>query len=217
MKKDKTVKRFIQYRYKELRTRLFTLSPFKWSICIFFIALLLLVLSFCVYDFSNWASGALVSISCGCFTGLVFYFLSNIRNNKVGKLQKEYNQIRNMLKVIEKITNTAACYKLKALLGSKRDVFEDKENIYLWINKLELLRKQLPFELNNILADKGYDSADGYNLNNYRERLCSLYEEKLIESTILDIHKDLLPLADELQKLCREREDQLMILGKLFF
>lgn len=217
MRKDKTVKRIIQHRNQELRSRLFSLSPFWWAIIIFLIALLLLVLSFLIYDYSNWASGALVSTSCGCFTGLVFYFLSNIRNNKVAKLQKEYKQLKDVLDVIRNITNIANCYKLKALYGSKRDIFEDRENVYLWIDELELARNQLPIELYDILPEKGYDPVDRDNLNNYRESLYNSNEVDVIEATLLDIQTELLPLADKMQELYREREDQLMLLGKHFF
>lgn len=217
MRKDKTVKRIIQHRNQELRSRLFSLSPFWWAIIIFLIALLLLVLSFLIYDYSNWASGALVSTSCGCFTGLVFYFLANIRNNKVAKLQKEYNQLKNVLDVIRNITNTAGYYKLKALYGSKRDIFDDRENVYLLIDELELARNQLPLDLYDILSEKGYDPADRDNLNNYRESLYNSNEADVIEATLLDIQTELLPLADKMQELYREREDQLMLLGKHFF
>ena len=100
---------------------------------------------------------------------------------------------------------------------SKRDIFEDRENVYLWIDELELVRNQLPIELYDILPEKGYDPVDRDNLNNYRESLYNSNETNLIESTILDIHTELLPLADKMQELYREREDQLMLLGKHFF
>lgn len=217
MRKKQSVQRIIQHRNREIRTQLFRLSPFLWTIIIFMIALLLLFLSFLIYDYCNWASGVLVSTSCGCFTGLVFYFLSNIRNNKVAKLQKEYKQLKDVLDVIRNITNTASYYKLKVLYGSKRDVFEDREKVYIWIDELELARNQLPLDLYDILSEKGYDPADRDNLNNYRDSLYNSNEADVIETTLLDIQTELLPLADKMQELYREREDQLMLLGKHFF
>lgn len=217
MKKDRTVKRIIQYRNKELRTRLFRLSPFWWAIIIFLIAVLLLVLSFLVYDLSNWASGALVSTSCGCFTGLVFYFLSNIRNNKVAKLQKEYKQLKDVLDAIKNITNIAGYYKFKAVYGGKRDIFDDRDCMLLGLNDLETTRNQLPIELYDILPEQGYDPADRDNINGYRESLYGSNQSNAIESSMINIHKELLPLADKLQELYREREDQLMLMGRHFF
>ena len=217
MRKKQSAQRIIQHRKREIRTQLLRLSPLWWTIIIFMIALLLLFLSFLIYDYCNWASGALVSTSCGCFTGLVFYFLSNIRNNKVAKLQKEYKQLKDVLDVIRNITNTASYYKLKALYGSNRDIFEDRENVYLLIDELELARNQLPLDLYDILSEKGYDPADRDNLNNYRDSLYNSNETDVIEATLLDIQTELLPLADKMQELYREREDQLMLLGKHFF
>ena len=217
MKKDKTVKRIIQHRNRELRTQLFRLPPFRWAIVIFFLAVLLLLLSFIVYDYSNWASSALVSTSCGCFTGLVFYFLSNIRNNKVAKLQKEYKQLKDVLDVVKNIINIADYYKFKALYGGKRDVIDDRNYILLELNDLESTRGQLSIELYDILSEQGYDPADRDNINSYRESLCNSNQSNMIEAAIRNIHKELLPLADKLQELYREREDQLMLMGKHFF
>lgn len=217
MRKDKMIRSIIRHRNRELRARLFGLSPFWWSIIIFLIAISLLIISFIIFDTCNWASGALVSTSCGCFTGLVFYFLSNVRNNKLSKLQKEYRQLQMVLDVLKNITNTAVCYKLKVLLGSRRDVYEDRENVYLWLDELEAARNQLPYTLYDILPEKGYDPSDRDNLNRYRDQLLHSDQEQLVKAAILGINDELLPLVDHLQELYREREDQLMLMGKHFF
>ena len=217
MKKDKAIKRILRYRNRELRTRLFQLSPFWFSILIFVIALLILAISLFIYDYNNWASGVLVSTSCGCFTGLVFYFLSNIRNNKIAKLQKEYRQLKEVLDILKNITNLADCYKFKRLFGERRNIFDDTELILLWLNDLENARNQLPLELYDILPEKGYDPADRDNLNSYRDHICSAESKKFAEAILLEINKELLPLLDYLQEMYREREDQLMLMGKHFF
>ena len=217
MKKDNDIKRILRYRNRELRTRLFQLSPFWFSILIFVIALLILAISLFIYDYNNWASGVLVSTSCGCFTGLVFYFLSNIRNNKIAKLQKEFRQLKEVLEILKNITNLADCYKFKGLFGEKRNIFDDSELIFLWLNDLENARNQLPLELYDILPEKGYDPADRDNLNSYRDHICSAESKKFAEAILLEINKELLPLLDYLQEMYREREDQLMLMGKHFF
>ena len=217
MKKDKAIKRILRYRNRELRTRLFQLSPFWFAILIFVIALLILAISLFIYDYNNWASGVLVSTSCGCFTGLVFYFLSNIRNNKIAKLQKEYRQLKEVLDILKNITNLADCYKFKRLFGERRNIFDDSELILLWLNDLENARNQLPLELYDILPEKGYDPADRDNLNSYRDHICSAESKKFAEAILLEINKELLPLLDYLQEMYREREDQLMLMGKHFF
>lgn len=217
MRKDKMIRSIIQHRKRELCARLFGLSPFWWSIIIFLIAISLLIISFIIFDSCNWASGALVSTSCGCFTGLVFYFLSNVRNNKLAKLQKEYKLLQTALETLKYFTNIALCYRCKALFGTKRDAVEDRAHVYLWIDELEVAINQLPADLYAYVPETGYDPAGRKNLQGYRERLCEADQETLIEKAILDIYDELTPLVDHLQKLHQEREDQLMLMGKHFF
>lgn len=217
MKKDETIKQLIKHRNNELCTRLFRLSPLWWSLIISLIAILLLYFSFLTYDCYNWLSGALVSTSCGFFTGLVFYFLSNIRNNKLARLQREHMQLEAVLDVLKNIINTTSYYKFKASFGGKRDVLEDRENVFLWLDELESTRNQLSIELYDILTEKGYDPSDRDNLKIYRDRLCSSNHVSIIEEAMTYINKELLPFMDELQELHREREDQLMLMGKHFF
>ena len=80
----------------------FKLVNLWWSLIILIVALAMLVISFFLngYECGEWLSNALISASCGCFTGLVFYFLSNLRNNKILKLQTEYNAINNVYVLI---------------------------------------------------------------------------------------------------------------------
>ena len=119
--------------------------------------------------------------------------------------------------VIKNITNIADYYKFKTLYGGKRDVFDDRDYILLELNGLETTRNQLSIELYDILSEQGYDPADRDNINSYRESLCNSNQSNMIEAAIRNIHKELLPLADKLQEVYREREDQLMLMGKHFF
>lgn len=217
MIKNKTIKPLIKYRNKELRIQLLKLPHFWWFIFILLIALVLLFLSFLIFDYNNWLSSALVSTSCGCFTGLVFYFLSNIRNNKFAKLQKEYKQLQESFENINNILNTVRCYKFKGLYVGQKGIWMDRENIAIWLDELEFNRNHLPRKLYDVVPQKGYDPADRDNLNNYRERLFTSDEFDSIKNAMLYIYNELLPLADKLKELYREREDQLMLMGKHFF
>ncbi len=101
MKKDNTIKPFIRYRKKELRTRFFKLSNFWCTVLILSLSIIILEISCFIYECNSWLSGALVSVSCGCFTGLVLYFLSNLRNNKLAKIQREHQQLKDVIDVFE--------------------------------------------------------------------------------------------------------------------
>ena len=215
--RDKSIKPFIKYRKKELRVRIFKMSHFWWSIVILSIALGILIISFFLYECMPWLSGTLTSISCGCFTGLVFYFLTNIRNNKLVKLQKEYKQIKDTFVVANSILNIIKCYKFKGLNINKKDIWEDRERISLSIDELEIYRNRISGELYDIIPQKGYDPSDRDNLNDYKNRLYKSDEFHSIKTSMLFIHDELLPLVDILHKLLQEQEDQLMIMGRYFF
>ena len=216
MKKDNTIKPFIRYRKKELRTRFFKLSNFWCTVLILSLSIIILAISCFIYECNSWLSGALVSVSCGCFTGLVLYFLSNLRNNKLAKIQREHQQLKDVIDVLNNITTIISCHKYKILLFEKRDIFADSTDVLILLNELETVRNKLPLQLYNVLPQKGYDPADRDNLNNYRDKLSNSDDKVSAKKSLLYIYDELLPLADYLQELYCERNDQLMLMGKYF-
>lgn len=216
MKKDNTIKPFIRYRKKELRTRFFKLSNFWCTVLILLLSIIISAISCFIYECNSWLSGALVSVSCGCFTGLVLYFLSNLRNNKLAKIKREHQQLKDVIDVLNNITTIISCHKYKILLFEKRDIFADSVDVFHMLYELEEARNKLPLELYNVLTKKGYDPADRDNLNNYRDQLSNSDDKVLAKKSLLYIYDELLPLADHLQELYCERDDQLMLMGKYF-
>ncbi len=216
MKKDNTIKPFIRYRKKELRTRFFKLSNFWCTVLILLLSLIILAISCFIYECNSWLSGALVSVSCGCFTGLVLYFLSNLRNNKLTKIQREHQQLKDVIDVLNNITTIISCHKYKIFLFEKRDFFADSTDVLILLNELETVRNKLPLQLYDVLPQKGYDPADRDNLNNYRDKLSNSDDKVSAKKSLLYIYDELLPLADHLQELYCERDDQLMLMGKYF-
>ena len=65
-------------------------------IIIFSIIIILLFISYKLRD--GWLSNALLSIGSGIFTGLIIYFLTNIRANKMGKLLSEVDFLKEIKK-----------------------------------------------------------------------------------------------------------------------
>lgn len=216
MKKDNTIKPFIRYRKKELRTRFFKLSNFWCTVLILLLSLIILAISCFIYECNSWLSGALVSVSCGCFTGLVLYFLSNLRNNKLTKIQREHQQLKDVIDVLNNITSIISCHKYKIFLFEKRDFFADSTDVLILLNELETVRNKLPLQLYDVLPQKGYDPANRDNLNNYRDKLFNSDDKVSAKKSLLYIYDELLPLADHLQELYCERDDQLMLMGKYF-
>ena len=171
MKKDNTIKPFIRYRKKKLRTIFFRLSNFRYTFLILLLSIIILAISCFIYECNGWLSGALVSVSCGCFTGLVLYFLSNLRNNKLAKIQREHQQLKYVIDVLNNIITIISCHKYKNLLFERRDIFADSADVFHMLYELEEARNKLPLELYDVLTKKGYDPADRDNLNNYRDKL----------------------------------------------
>lgn len=217
---DKTTRALIKYRKKEVRNRMIRLPNFKWSIGIFTVFLLLLLLSWIVYECNNWLSGVLVSTSCGCVTGLIFYFLANLRNNQGISLQYEYDAIRNVYDIISKIRGYEHYYRYyRPIWGEKRNIHNDCYEILSLLDELESAREKIPDSVYDTVKSLGYDPIDRDNLNTYRAWLNDNDEEndEILKRRIKEISDALLPVADELHDPLYTRKDQLMFLGRYFF
>lgn len=215
---DKTTHTLIKYRKKEVRKRMIRLPNFKWSIGIFVVFLLLLLLSWVVYKNNNWLSGVLVSTSCGCVTGLIFYFLANLRNNQGIKLQYEYDSIKNVYDIISKIMGYEFYYRYYwPSWGEKRNIHNDCYEILTLLDELETARGKIPYSVYNTVESLGYDPIDRDNLNTYRSWLNADENDELLKKRIKEISDSLIPVATELHGPLYTRKDQLMFLGRYFF
>lgn len=218
MMKDDFVRRYIKYRNKEIRQRVYKLPHIWWLVAIFLVAVGLFIISFFTYKCASWFSGVLVSVSCGCFTGLTFYFLANIRNNKERKLQKEYVAIKRTFELLMSILSYTDYYRFyKKMWPDKHNIFEDGFEILSLLDELENARNQISLSVYDNVPTLGYDPIDRDNMNSYREKLNSSNDSDSMKKSILWIGKELLPVADELQTHLREREDQITFIGNYFF
>lgn len=215
---DKTTRTLIKYRKKEVRRRMIRLPNFKWAIGIFAFFVLLLLLSWVVYKCNNWLSGVLVSTSCGCVTGLIFYFLANLRNNQGIRLQYEYDSIKNAYDIILKIMGYECYYRYyRPTWGEKRNIYNDCYDILALLDQLEEARGRMPRSVYDTVKSLGYDPIDCDNLNTYRSWLHDETNDDILKRRIKDISNALLPVADELHDPLYMRQDQLMFLGRYFF
>ena len=215
---DKATRTIIKYRKKEVRHRMIRLPNFKWSIWIFVFFLLLLLLSWVVYKYNNWLSGVLVSTSCGCVTGLVFYFLANLRNNQGIKLQYEYDSLKDVYDIISKIMGYEHYYRYyRPAWGEKQNIHNDCYKILSLLDELETARGKIPYSIYDTVKSLGYDPIDRDNLSTYRSWLNDDGNDELLTERIKEISDALLPVADELHDPLYTRKDQLMFLGRYFF
>ena len=215
---DKTTRALIKYRKKEVRSRMIRLPNFKWAIGIFAFFVLLLLLSWVVYKCNNWLSGVLVSTSCGCVTGLIFYFLANLRNNQGIRLQYEYDSIKNVYDIISKIMGYEHYYRYyRPIWGERRNIHNDCYEILSLLDELESARAKIPYSVYDAVKSLGYDPIDRDNLSTYRSWLSHEENADTLRNRIKEIYDALLPVADELHDPLYMRQDQLMFLGRYFF
>lgn len=93
---DKVTRRIIRYSKNRTRKSVIKLPNVWWVLLVVILTALLLWGSYILFEPWPWASNVLISAGCGCFTGLVFYFLSHLRNNKIAAIQKEYAAIKEL-------------------------------------------------------------------------------------------------------------------------
>ena len=213
--KDNVGKKLIRISRKETRKRLLKLPNFWWSISILLIAIILLLTSLFLFNCCPWLSNALISTSCGCFTGLVLYFLANIRNNKVAKLQTEYHALKETLRIMRVITGYGLLYSMTRFWG-KRNTVEDSGEIWRLLQELDEARNEIPNELYDTVPNKGYDPVSHDNLDSYKELLMAS-EYETFKNNIIYISEEIDAVITHLDILFREREDQLRIMGKSYF
>ena len=91
--KTTALKKHIQKRKKEKFLSIISLQVIWWVVAFLLVSFLLLYLSYITSKTNVWLSGVLVSVACGIVTGVIVYFLSNFRSNKVNILQCETQQI----------------------------------------------------------------------------------------------------------------------------
>lgn len=209
-------KKLIKRRKREKRRTVYKLPYLWWLLGILFAALGLLVVSYFTYKCAPWFSGALVSLSCGCFTGATFYFLVNIRTNKERKIQREYDAIKKTLDLLNHILDYGYyCRALKRMGSYEQGNSDDKSEILSSLDKIELARSQIDLSVYHIVHKLGYDPLSQDNIKLYRDGISMSNDEKSIAETISWICKNIFPAAEEMKILLLERENQLsFIRGK---
>lgn len=210
-------KQIIKKRYKELRQRFFKLPNLKWMIVILLLSSGILISSYYIHKCNPWLSGVLVSAGCGGITGLVLYFLSNLRNNKYALLQKEFSALTSIRNITNQIKGFQCYHKSYRLSwGKKRDIFEDGLEIVSLLEELQLITDNMYSELYDKFFAKGDNLLSYENLQMYKSRLLNLNAEDEAIECMDDIVEHFVCIEEIIFDLINEKEDQLMFLGRIF-
>ena len=96
-------KKLNRKRKREKFYRFISLPTVLWIMIFLIVCVSLLILSYFLHESNPWFSGVLVSISCGIITGVILYFLSNLRSGKLHKLEIEEDEIYPVYKLISDV------------------------------------------------------------------------------------------------------------------
>ena len=222
-------KSYLKSLKKERRTHRRKLPNYKWVTVVSVSCLFLLFLSFIMNNSAlisslikehtpiiskqtkEWFSNVLLSIGCGEITGLVLYFLTNIRNNKQISLFEEYSSIKKVCDALRCILHV-----LLEMSLNKQTIF-DKKALLALLDDLEEKRGGIPLEVYDTVPSIGYDPLDHDNMNSYRDRINLSNSEENLTENLVCIMKEMQTALMELGDLEQEFADQIEIMRKSFF
>lgn len=214
---DKLTKMIIKRHKTELRERLFKLPNFWWSVSVLITSVGLMAISY-VFRENNWLSSTLVSISCGGITGLTLYFLSNIRNNKLNRVKKEYAILSQMNEILHKIIGFKNYYMFfRKSWDEKHNVYKDGFIVRGLLDELNEVMHDMPYSLFASLGFTENDPLDYDKTSSMKERFDEADNEMEMEKWIKETSQYVIPIADRIHEPLYQRKDQIMFLGKYFF
>lgn len=207
---DKLTRSIINYRKHEYRDRVIRLPSIWWTIAIIILSIVILLASWFTASLCGWLSNLFMSMSVGCFTGLTLYFLSNLRNNREGKLRKEVQLLTRVLNILRDILGLKQlCLSHTFREIAHMNMFDISQKMEQLLDDLEESRNRIPLSVYDTVLSQGYDPADYDNIRSYQYKLREAKNSTEIKEVLDYIIKELTPLADQVQLELQTREDQL--------
>lgn len=211
---SREIHKIIRDTKRRTRQSIIKLPNLWWSIFIVVLTVILLIGSYLLFEPWPWAANVLISAGCGCFTGLVFYFLSNFRNNKIAVIHKEYVAIQETFKLLKNIIDMAEHHRFFSISKyGKYDVMEDGFVILSSLDDLESVRNNVPLHIYDTVTSVGYDPMDRDNIASYKKMLNKAQDASEMKDALRTIHQELMLAYKELAPLLEERANQLIFLG----
>lgn len=219
MKKKKDEKSLINYIKGVEKRNYWRLTNTKLVFLLVGTVIILILVSFILFECHPWLSNVLISAGCGIFTGLLLYFLTNKRANISAKIQIEYDRLKKLDCLLKEIINIGWHYKFNVarIVHEHRNLHEDVSNILLILTKLGQVNKDIFRELWHsvgypndapLCEDKIKDMIDGSEI---------FVNNDDLRKWIVDIYDTMIPIADNIHQPIQDREYQLTYLNKSVF
>ena len=213
--KSPIYKKYKRKRNKEKLVRFVSLPTVLWTIGFLLVSSLFLFLSFLVYESNPWLSGVLVSISCGIITGVILYFLSNLRSSKLHILEVEEDEIYSV-------------YKLLSDVLFEKYIIDNSRKLGTCVYTIEKEAKAIMDKL--ILLS---DSFNGGNVGFFEEKdgleslcknvseLCDYYDmlenDNDRQKWVSDVIARLSPLMRKMETIMEENSDKIIFIKRYIF
>lgn len=162
-------KRYKRKLRREKFRRFITLPTFLWVLVFLILSSLVLVASYFINGINSWLSGVLVSVACGTITGVIFYFLSNLRSAKLYAIERDRDEIYDMYKLLEDVFFQKGFCDDELLAGTKLNLDYECSEIMEKLERLQEAFKPWNVEL--------FEKKEG--LENFAEKvdeLCNRFE-----------------------------------------
>lgn len=213
--KDPT-KALIGNHKKRMRRLTISLGNSKGVLVSIFVLTILLVISY-LYE-GAWISNVLISIGAGIVTGLVFYFLSNYRNNKTAQLQLDISALTPIISALSDVSHYETLAKWpKSLSGSQMSQEDIAYKIMECIDSLSETIGEIGYELYQELALDVDDPVDRDKCKALRDSLEKIEISKDYKTWSVSAYKTLIGLYDKVDGLLKDKKDTLEILQKHIF
>lgn len=204
-------------RLKYTLDQLKELPHIKAMIVLLVITVVLLAMSY-FFQCKDWLSSLLMSISTGCITGLILYFLANLRSNEGTTLKKEIARLRRLKTVVRDIFAIGYYYQNPATSRFyDKTIRHDADELMEQLDILEEARNSISYSVYDMPPTMEFDPLDRDNINSYREMIARNYDdEDRLKQSVIDISEQVYAVEWYLAKLIEEREQKLPFIEQHF-
>lgn len=218
MKNDKNEQLFIKHVKDNERKNYWKLPNNKLVWLLIGSIIMAIAFSLIWFECHPWLSSVFISAGCGIFTGLVLYFLTNIRANTSAKVQIEYEQLKRLYDLFKEIDAMGWYYTYGKKIAEKhRNVHEDVNTLLLKLVEIRQVKKDISRELWQAVGFSNCDPLSYDEINRMIEASECYENNNDLKNWIIWVNNEIQPIADKIHQPLQDRTYQIAYLSKSFF